>query len=55
MDDGWGSNPNPLKNNDFLRLAILRKTLKIEPGSRLPWIWVFYSRFGDSELKTPYR
>jgi hypothetical protein len=55
MDDGWCSNPNPLKKNDFLRLAILRKTLKIEPGSGVSRIWVFYSRFGDSELKTPYR
>jgi len=35
-DDGWCSNPKPLKKNDFLRLAILRKTLKIEPGSRVP-------------------
>ena len=40
-DDGWCSNPKPLKIIDLLRLAILRKTLKIEQVQGYPRLGFF--------------
>jgi len=47
-DVGKCINPKPLKKNDYLRLEILRKTLKIGPGSGSP-------NFGFSPLIWGFR
>ncbi len=52
-DVGKCINPNPLKKNDYLRLEILRKTLKIEPGSGSSQFWFFPADLGFQESRPP--
>jgi hypothetical protein len=52
-DDGRCSNPKSLKKNDYLRLEILRKTLKIEPGSSPSNFGLFPADLGFQNLRPP--